>query len=200
MILMDIILEIFNYILIAILIGVSGAWIFLIKSMLDSFRLTPFVDKFEKKEHSKPKVSIILPARNEEKLIGRCIDSLLDQDYENYEIIAIDDSSEDSTGKIIKNYSPEKIILFGSFAYGKPSKDSDVDLCVLKKINKPAFKEKSKIWKLLWDKGFDFELEPDLHLYDSSQFKKGLKSGDFFFKEINNGKILYERQRTAKIS
>ena len=64
MILMDIILEIFNYILIAILIGVSGAWIFLIKSMLDSFRLTPFVDKFEKKEHSKPKVSIILPARN----------------------------------------------------------------------------------------------------------------------------------------
>jgi glycosyltransferase involved in cell wall biosynthesis len=120
MILMDVILEIFNYILIGILIGVSGAWIFLIKSMLDSFRLTPFVDKFEKKEHNKPKVSIILPARNEEKLIGRCIDSLLDQDYENYEIIAIDDSSEDSTGKIIKNYSEKNSKVVPVFARPKP--------------------------------------------------------------------------------
>ena len=30
--------------------------------------------------------------------------------------------------KIVKEYHPEKIILFGSYAYGNPSKDSDVDL------------------------------------------------------------------------
>jgi glycosyltransferase involved in cell wall biosynthesis len=61
-----------------------------------------------------------LPARNEEKLIGRCIDSLLDQDYENYEIIAIDDSSEDSTGKIIKNYSEKNSKVVPVFARPKP--------------------------------------------------------------------------------
>ncbi len=52
-----------------------------------------------------PMVSIILPARNEEKYIGKCLDSLLSQDFLNYEIIAINDSSTDSTGEIIKEYS-----------------------------------------------------------------------------------------------
>ena len=101
----NIVLDIINYILIAILIGVSATWIILIKSMLKTFHESPFLDKFKKKEHANPKVSIILPARNEEKFIERCLDSLLEQDYANYEIVAINDSSKDSTGKIIKKYS-----------------------------------------------------------------------------------------------
>jgi len=103
--LINIILDIINYILVAILIGVSATWIALIKSMLKTFHESPFLDKFEKKEHEKPKVSIILPARNEEKFIGKCLDSLIKQDYDNYEIITINDSSNDSTGDIIKKYS-----------------------------------------------------------------------------------------------
>jgi glycosyltransferase involved in cell wall biosynthesis len=102
---MDLILDIFNYTLTAILIGVCGAWIFLLKSMLDSFRLTPYLDKFENTSKTNPKVSIILPARNEEEFIGKCLDSLVKQDYENYEIIVIDDSSEDRTGEIISEYA-----------------------------------------------------------------------------------------------
>ena len=94
-----------NYSLSAILIGICGAWIFLIKSMVDSFRLTPYLDKFENTSKSFPKVSIILPARNEEEFLGRCLDSLIDQDYKDYEIVVIDDSSEDSTGKIISEYA-----------------------------------------------------------------------------------------------
>jgi len=100
--LINIVLDIINYILVAILIGVSATWIVLIKSMLRTFNESPFLDKFEKKEHEKPKVSVILPARNEEKFIGKCLNSLVNQDYVNYEIIAINDSSEDSTGDIIK--------------------------------------------------------------------------------------------------
>jgi len=103
--LINIILDIINYILVAILIGVSATWIALIKSMLRTFNESPFLDKFEKKEHEKPKVSIILPARNEEKFIGKCLDSLIKQDYDNYEIITINDSSNDATGDIIKKYS-----------------------------------------------------------------------------------------------
>jgi len=103
--LINILLDVINYILVAILIGVSATWIALIKSMLRTFNESPFLDKFEKKEHEKPKVSIILPARNEEKFIGKCLDSLIKQDYDNYEIITINDSSNDATGDIIKKYS-----------------------------------------------------------------------------------------------
>lgn len=102
---MDLITDVFNYTLVAILIGICGAWIFLIKLMIDSFRLTPYLDKFENTSKTNPKVSIILPARNEEEYIEKCLDSLINQDYENYEIIVIDDSSEDSTGKIISEYA-----------------------------------------------------------------------------------------------
>jgi len=109
--LINIVLDIINYILVAILIGVSATWIALIKSMLKTFHESPFLDKFEKKEHGKPKVSIILPARNEEKFIGKCLDSLIKQDYDNYEIITINDSSKDSTGDIIKKYSEKFDIL-----------------------------------------------------------------------------------------
>ncbi len=52
-----------------------------------------------------PMVSIILPSRDEEKYIEKCLDGLLRQDYPNFEIIAIDDSSSDKTGEIIKGYS-----------------------------------------------------------------------------------------------
>ena len=102
---MNLALDIFNYIFVAILIGVSATWIFLIKSMFRTFQETPFLDKFKKKIHEKPKVSIILPARNEEKFIGSCLDSLVNQDYIDYEIMAINDSSDDSTGTIIKKYA-----------------------------------------------------------------------------------------------
>jgi len=119
--LINIILDIINYILVAILIGVSATWIALIKSMLKTFHESPFLDKFEKKKHEKPKVSIILPARNEEKFIEKCLDSLIKQDYDNYEIITINDSSKDSTGDIIKKYSEKfpKVV----FVDAKPKPD-----------------------------------------------------------------------------
>lgn len=117
---MNLIFDIFNYIFVAIFVGVSATWIFFIRSMLLSFRNTPYLDRFEKKQHEKPRVSIILPARNEEKFIARCLDSLLDQDYENYEIIAIDDSSEDSTADIIKQYAQKSSKLVYVSARKKP--------------------------------------------------------------------------------
>ena len=117
----NIVLDVINYILVAILIGVSATWIVLIKSMLRTFNESPFLDKFEKKEHEKPRVSVILPARNEEKFIEKCLNSLVEQDYDNYEIVAINDSSNDSTGDIMKKYSEKfsKVI----FVDAKPKPD-----------------------------------------------------------------------------
>ena len=117
---MELITDIFNYSLTAILSGICGAWIFLLKSMIDSFRLTPYLDKFENTSKTFPKVSVILPARNEEEFIGKCLDSLIKQDYKNYEIIVIDDSSEDSTGKIISEYAEKNINVISVSARPKP--------------------------------------------------------------------------------
>lgn len=52
-------------------------------------------------------ISIIIPCRNEEKFIGKCLNSLLNNDYpkENLEILVIDGASEDKTRKIVKDYS-----------------------------------------------------------------------------------------------
>lgn len=56
-----------------------------------------------------PKVSIIIPCRNEEKFIGQCLDSLLSNDYpkENIEIFIIDGRSTDCTLEIIKEYQKD---------------------------------------------------------------------------------------------
>jgi len=48
-----------------------------------------------------PLVSVIVSARNEERNIRRCVESLLEQDYGNYEVIVIDDGSTDATPRIL---------------------------------------------------------------------------------------------------
>jgi len=50
-------------------------------------------------------VSVLIPARDEEKNIGPCLDSLLDQTYENYEIVVLDDQSTDRTWEIVSGYA-----------------------------------------------------------------------------------------------
>lgn len=56
-----------------------------------------------------PKFSIIIPVYNVEKYIKRCLDSVINQSYNNYEIIVVDDGCTDNSIKIAKNY-PAKII------------------------------------------------------------------------------------------
>lgn len=117
---MDIALDIFNYVLSAIMAGISATWVLLIKSMWISFRDSPFLDRFEVTAHQKPKVSVILPARNEEEFIEKCLNSLLEQDYDNYEIVAVDDRSEDKTGQIIRRLAKKNPKIIHVTADPKP--------------------------------------------------------------------------------
>lgn len=57
------------------------------------------------------KVSIIIPCHNEEKYLNRCIDSMLNQSYKNFELIIIDDASTDNSLEIIKIYKDKRIKL-----------------------------------------------------------------------------------------
>ena len=73
-------------------------------------------------------VSIIVPARNEEENIGRCLDSLLKQDYpaDLMEIIVVDDQSTDRTADIIKKYQHPSIRLISILEDEKFGKKSAV--------------------------------------------------------------------------
>ena len=54
---------------------------------------------------NRPHVSILIPARNEEANIGACLKGFLSQNYDNFEILVLDDQSTDRTGAIIEKFS-----------------------------------------------------------------------------------------------
>lgn len=74
--------------------------------LLISFKESPTLEHRNRhnRNNRTPKVSIILAARNEEKYIAKSLESFLRQDYPNFEIIAVDDSSSDSTSEIMHTY------------------------------------------------------------------------------------------------
>ena len=53
----------------------------------------------------RPKVSIIVPIYNAQKTIARCIESILNQDYTDFELLLIDDGSKDDSGNICDFYA-----------------------------------------------------------------------------------------------
>ena len=53
---------------------------------------------------TKPLISVIVPVHNAERYIARCMESILAQDYENYEIVAVVDNSDDASLGILKAY------------------------------------------------------------------------------------------------
>lgn len=70
------------------------------------------------------KISVIVPIYNVEEYLERCIDSILIQDYDNFEVVLVDDCSTDKSSTIAKNYSelyPRKCIFVQRESNGKLS-------------------------------------------------------------------------------
>ncbi|MBM4177400.1 nucleotidyltransferase domain-containing protein [Candidatus Gribaldobacteria bacterium] len=89
--------------------------------------------------------------------------------------------------KIAKHYKPEKIYLFGSFAWGKPNYDSDVDLFIVKNTDKDRLNRDIEVQRII--KGV---LPVDSLVYTPKEVAKRLDLGDFFVQDIiNKGKLIY---------
>lgn len=96
------------------------------------------------------------------------------------------------TNKIVKEYSPEKIILFGSWAWSKPGPDSDVDLFIIKRSKKQRVNRQRELRMKLFPPGMPL----DLLVYTPKEINKRLEMGDFFIRDIiNKGKVLYAESK-----
>ena len=89
--------------------------------------------------------------------------------------------------QIAERFHPEKIILFGSYAYGKPHAESDVDLMVIM----PARDVVDQSIRI--DLALEAPFSLDLIVRTPWQIERGLRDDDWFLREvIEKGKVLYE--------
>ena len=101
---MDINQIIFYFLIISLMVGIFFTWVYLLLSMIKSIKQSPRLERIKNIINTFPRVSIILPARNEERYIRRCIDSLIKQDYPDFEIVLVNDESSDKTLEIMNEY------------------------------------------------------------------------------------------------
>lgn len=96
---------------------------------------------------------------------------------------------KDKVDVIAKKYRPEKIMLFGSYAKGRPSSGSDVDLLVIMQTNQPTLELASEISQTL-----KHTFPMDILVRTPQDIARRLEQGDFFIRDIlENGIVLYER-------
>jgi predicted nucleotidyltransferase len=93
---------------------------------------------------------------------------------------------------VAERFRPDKIILFGSYAYGTPHADSDVDILVIM----PARNQLDMAFKIHWTIQPPFPL--DIIVRTPKEMKWRLEEGDSFLTEVvSRGKILYEKDDAA---
>jgi glycosyltransferase involved in cell wall biosynthesis len=59
-----------------------------------------------------PLVSVVMPAKNEKRYIGTAIESVLQQTYQNLELIVVDDYSTDRTAEVVRSFNDRRVILY----------------------------------------------------------------------------------------
>jgi len=97
----------------------------------------------------------------------------------------------DLSERIVREFQPEKIILFGSYAYGQPRADSDVDLLVVLPFEGRGFRKSLEILNRVSP---DFSV--DLLARHPQDTARRYAEGDSLIREaLDHGKVLYERHR-----
>ena len=90
-------------------------------------------------------------------------------------------------GQIEDKYQPEKIILFGSYASGRPKKNSDVDLVVIKQTRERFVRRLMRMAEIVRS-----SLGTEILVYTPKEWQDALREENYFIKEIaKNGKVVY---------
>jgi predicted nucleotidyltransferase len=101
------------------------------------------------------------------------------------------DVIEEVKNRLIKTYNPIAIYLFGSYAWGNPTEDSDLDLLiVIEKSDERRYKRQRIGFDALWGLG----IPKDLFVYTKEEFEQGLKDKMSLCSKIKkDGKVLYAK-------
>jgi len=92
--------------------------------------------------------------------------------------------------RIVEALQPEKIILFGSYAYGRPTTNSDVDLLIVMETSASASERYLAVSRLLRPRPFPV----DILVKTPDEIRRALEAGDHFIHHIfSRGQVLYER-------
>ncbi len=87
-------------------------------------------------------------------------------------------------------YRPEKIILFGSWAYGVPSEESDVDVLIIKRTDQPFHKRWAEVYRIVSPLGRGVDFSP--FVMTPEEVLSRQRARDPFIEEIlMRGKTLY---------
>ena len=91
--------------------------------------------------------------------------------------------------KIAREYDPERIILFGSYAYGEPKEYSDVDVLVIMAFEGSPFRESLEVLRRVKPPFY-----VDLVVRDPNDAARRYREGDPLIREaFDKGKVVYER-------
>ena len=103
------------------------------------------------------------------------------------------DSLKSKIVETLHEVHPDKIILFGSYAYGKPKEESDIDLLVIKNIPKEKVRDyRIQIKKLLWQQFRYKNIHFDVLADSEERISHRIQIGDRFYEEIyNKGQVIY---------
>ncbi len=97
----------------------------------------------------------------------------------------------DIVNRIAISYDPDKIILFGSYAHGNYSDNSDLDFILIKDTNIPKHKRGLEVRRLF----YGLPIPMDFKIYTSTEFSNELLNQySFLSSAIKGSKILYERK------
>ncbi len=106
-----------------------------------------------------------------------------------------DQTIQDLCNRIVQDFHPERIILFGSYAYGNPTPDSDVDILVVLPFEG---KNLYKSLEILNRANPDFPI--DLLARRPDDTERRYREGDPLIREaLDRGKVLYERAGSSPI-
>ena len=107
---------------------------------------------------------------------------------------AVQQKIEQIVQRIIDQYRPEKIILFGSHAYGTPNDDSDIDLLIIKETDRPFNERYAEVSGLIRDVRHGWAVST--FVITPAELDKRMASGDQFITEVlSRGRWLYGPER-----
>ena len=92
--------------------------------------------------------------------------------------------------RLVSEYAPQKIILFGSYAFGRPNQDSDIDLFIIKETSEKLPQRMDRVRKLLTGTHRGIPFDPII--LTPQEVDQRLKAGDQFIAEIiQRGEVLH---------